>query len=190
MATTLKDVAEEARVDLSTASRAVSGVPGVNAKTRERVLAAARRLNYRPNRVARGLVTGRTHTVALIISDIRNPFFAEVARGAEDAAYAASFDLILCNSDLNPARQLHYVESLCEKRVDGIIMNSVASLDPEVNAGLVESGLPVVLLNPGASDSGFSTVCADNTRGGRLAAQYLVDRGHRRIGHLAGPRGT
>jgi LacI family transcriptional regulator len=189
MATTLKDVAEEAGVYVSTASRAVSGAAGVNKKTRERVLAAARRLSYRPNRIARGLVTGLTQTIALIISDIRNPFFAEVARGAEDTAYGAGSDLILCNSDLNPERQRHYVESLCEKRVDGIIMNSVSSLDPDVHARLAASRLPVVLLNPGAGANAFSTVSADNAGGGRLAAQYLTDRGHRSIGHLAGARG-
>src|SRR5258706_11608813 len=119
---TIKDVARESGVNISTVSRALNNGKGVNDQTREVVLAVAARLNYRPNRVARGLVTGRSHTLALVVSDIRNPFFAEVARGAEDAAYAADYDLVLCNSDLDPEKQLRYVQSIMEKRVDGILM--------------------------------------------------------------------
>src|SRR5512140_1242573 len=128
MAVTLKDVAREAGVDLSTVSRSLSVSYGVHEETRKRVLEVAERLNYRPNRVARGLVTGRSHTLGLIVSDIRNPFFAEVARGAEDAARASQCDLVLCNSDLDAVKQMEYVDSLLEKRVDGILMNSVAAL--------------------------------------------------------------
>src|SRR5439155_25881677 len=87
---TLKEIAKEAGVDVSTASRALAGNNGVHTNTRKRVLAVARELKYRPNLIAKGLVTGRSHTIGLLISDIRNPFFAEVARGAEDAAYAES----------------------------------------------------------------------------------------------------
>ena len=140
------------------------------------------------NRVARCLVTGRSHTLALVVSDIRNPFFAEVARGAEDAARNGNCDLVLCNSDLDADKQMEYVRSLLEKRVDGILMNSVAMLSGEQQAQLSESGVPIVLLNRSASSRTFSTVCADNETGGALAAQYLLDLGHRRIAHLTGPR--
>src|SRR6266568_6799106 len=128
MAITIKDVARESGVNVSTVSRALNGEYGVHSETRELVLAVAQRLQYRPNRVARGLVTGRSHTLALVVSDIRNPFFAEVARGAEDAAYAADYDLVLCNSDLDAEKQMGYFDSLLAKRVDGIVMNSVAAL--------------------------------------------------------------
>ncbi|MDE3165494.1 MAG: LacI family DNA-binding transcriptional regulator, partial [Acidobacteriota bacterium] len=84
MPVTIKDVARESGVNVSTVSRALNGEYGVHTETREMVAAVARRLGYRPNRVARGLVTGRSHTLALVVSDIRNHFFAEVARGAED----------------------------------------------------------------------------------------------------------
>src|SRR3954452_15179218 len=89
MAVTIKDVARESGVNVSTVSRALDGGYRGDGDTREMVTAIADRLGYRPNRVARGLVTGRSHTLALVVSDIRNPFFAEVARGAEDAAYRA-----------------------------------------------------------------------------------------------------
>ena len=109
MAVTIKDVARESGVNISTVSRALNDEYGVHPETREHVVAVANRLKYRPNRVARGLVTGRSNTLALIVSDIRNPFFAEVARGAEDAARIGGCDLVLCNSDLNADKQIEYV---------------------------------------------------------------------------------
>src|ERR1700690_749368 len=101
MTITIKDVARESGVNTSTVSRALNNGYGVNKQTREHEMAVAARLNYRANRVPRALVTGRSHSLALVLSDIRNPFFAEVARGAEAAAGRAQFDLILCNSDLD-----------------------------------------------------------------------------------------
>src|SRR5712675_2471104 len=152
MAVKIKDVARESGVNISTVSRALNNGYGVNELTRERVVAVATRLNYRPNRIARGLVTGRSHTLGLIVSDIRNPFFGEVARGAEDAARIGSCDLVLCNSDLDADKQMQYVRSLQEKRVDGILMNSVYSLSREQQAQLAASGVPIVLLNRSASN--------------------------------------
>src|SRR5450755_2849326 len=165
MPVTIKDVARESGVNISTVSRALNNGYGVNDQTREHVRAVAARLNYRPNRIARGLVTGRSHSLGLIVSDIRNPFFAEVARGAEDAARNGNCDLVLCNSDLDADKQMEYVRSLLEKRVDGILMNSVAMLSVEQQARLSESGVPIVLLNRSASNRTFSTVCADNETG-------------------------
>ena len=147
MPVTIKDVARESGVNVSTVSRALNGEYGVHAETREMVTAVAQRLGYRPNRVARGLVTGRSHTLALVISDIRNHFFAEVARGAEDAACRAGHDLILCNSDLDPEKQMRYVQALVEKRVDGILMNSVSVLNRKQQEQLASMGIAIVLLN-------------------------------------------
>jgi DNA-binding LacI/PurR family transcriptional regulator len=184
----LRDIAKAAGVTVATASRSLNGAYGVNRHTRDRVLEAAVRLNYRPNRLARGLVTGRSQMLGLIVSDIRNPFFAEVARGAEDAAYAAGCDVVLCNSDLDPQKQRRYIDSLMGKSVDGIIMNSVMALDDAEQHRLAESGVPVVLLNSSSAKTPFSTVSGDNERGGRLAAEYLIGLGHRRLAHLSGPR--
>ncbi len=188
MSVTIKDVAREAGVDVSTVSRALNDSYGVNKETRKKVQAVAQRLNYRPNRVARGLVTGQTYTLGLIVSDIRNPFFAEVARGAQDAANRAGCDLILCNADLDPAVQLRYVRSLLGKRVDGILMNSVASFTAAEKEELAACGIPIVLLNRPRQTKAFSTVHADNLQGGLLAGEYLRQLGHRRVAHLTGPR--
>lgn len=188
MQATIKDVARESGVNISTVSRALNNSYGVNDQTRKQVIAVAARLNYRANRIARGLVTGRSHSLALVVSDIRNPFFAEVARGAEDAAQRANCDLVLCNSDLDADKQMEYVWSLREKRVDGILMNSVSALNKEQQAQLATCGVPIVLLNRFASNRTFSTVSADNESGGALAAQYLLDLGHRKIAHITGPQ--
>ena len=97
-------------------------------------------------------------------------------------------DLVLCNSDLDPVRQMEYVQSLLEKRVDGILMNSVAALNPEEQKKLAECGVPIVLLNRSVASRAFSTVSADNEAGGVLAAQHLLELGHREIAHITGPR--
>lgn len=185
---TLREVALESGVNLSTASRSLSGSYGVHPSTRKKVLEVAQRLNYRPNRVARVLATGRSNSIGLIISDIRNPYFAEVARGAEDAAFESGSDLILCNTDLNAEKQLRYVDSLLEKQVDGIIMNSAAPLDKSQLERLAEFNVPIVLLNKTAKSRNISTVFADNYEGGRLAARYLIGLGHTKAVHLTGVR--
>lgn len=185
---TLQDVADATGVTLATASRALNGTYGVHPETRRRVLEAAAQLDYKANRFARGLVTGRSNAIGLIISDIRNSYFAETARGAEDAAYAAGLDILLCNSDVDSNKQMHYINSLIEKRVDGIIMNSVATLTKEEQDYIAASGIPVVLLTRAADCPMFSTVCADNERGGRLIAECLLAHHHRKVVHLTGSR--
>ncbi|MFB3903753.1 MAG: LacI family DNA-binding transcriptional regulator [Acidobacteriota bacterium] len=188
MKVTIHDIARECGVNVSTVSRSLSGSYGVNDETRQKVLEVARRLNYVPNRVARGLATGRSQSLALLISDIRNPFFAEVARGAEDAAFAAGYDLILGNADLDRERQMRYLRSLVAKRVDGLIINSVSGLSEAEVDELLDYGIPIVLLNRSANVQSISTVSGDNFEGGFLAGQYLIGLGHRNLAHLSGPR--
>ena len=193
MAVTLKDVAQKSGVNVSTVSRALNNSYGVHEDTRQRVLKIAALLNYRANQVARGLVTGRSHSIGLVVSDIRNPFFAEVARGAEDAAFHAGRNLVLCNSDLNAGKQARYIDWLLGKRIDGIVMNSVASFGPALQDQLRTAGVPVVLLNLSSADrrfsaGRFSSVVADNVAGGEMAANYLIDLGHVNVIHITGPR--
>jgi LacI family transcriptional regulator len=188
MPVTIKDVARESGVNTSTVSRALNNVYGVNHETRKHVLEVATRLNYRTNQVARGLVTGRSQTIGLVVSDIRNPFFAEVARGAEDAAHRAGRDLVLCNSDLKAGKQMDYFDSLLAKRVDGIVMNSVAVLSRVQQDQLWAAGVPIVLLNRSSVYRRFSSVLGDNLEGGQIAGNYLIDLGHTKVGHITGPR--
>jgi LacI family transcriptional regulator len=183
----LADIAREAGVDTATVSRALNSGYGVRKELRARIADIAKRMSYRPNLVARGLVTGRSHTLALAISDIRNPFFSELARGAEDAARAAGYDLVLCNSDFDPAKQMAYFWSLQRKRVDGIIMAAVDGLDREQVRELETAGTPVVLLSRLRGTRAFSSVRPDNARGGAIAAAYLAGLKHRKLAVLAGP---
>jgi LacI family transcriptional regulator len=188
MPITLKDIARHSGVDISTASRALRNAYGVHEKTREKVLAAAKELRYHPNLMARGLATGRAQTIGVLISDIRNPYFGEVTRGAEDAAYAAGFDIVLCNSDLDPVKQMKYLRSLQEKRVSGILMNSVARLSRSQREELATYDIPITVLNETPGTNHFSTVLADNFQGGFLAGEHLVGLGHRVIAHLTSAR--
>jgi DNA-binding LacI/PurR family transcriptional regulator len=188
MPITIKDVARESGVNSSTVSRALNNGYGVNEETRKHVIEVATRLNYRTNQVARGLVTGRSHTIGLVVSDIRNPFFAEVARGAEDAAHRAGHDLVLCNSDLKAEKQMSYFDSLLAKRVDGIVMNSVAVLSHAQQDQLRAAGVPIVLLNRSSDYRRFSSVLGDNLQGGEIAGNYLIDLGHTKVVHITGPR--
>lgn len=185
--TTIRDVARETGLDISTVSRCLSGKSSVHPETRERVLAVAERLNYLPNRFARGLVTGVSHTLGLIISDIRNPFFAELARGVEDAAYSAGFDLVVCNSDLDPVKHSRYMSSLASKGVDGLIVNWAAKMDTAKEEELLSYGVPIVLLSSPAGIRKLPTVSIDNEQGGFLVGSYLLKLGHRRLALLTGP---
>jgi DNA-binding LacI/PurR family transcriptional regulator len=188
MPITIKDVARESGVNTSTVSRALNNGYGVHNETRKHVMEVANRLNYRTNQVARGLVTGRSRTIGLVVSDIRNPFFAEVARGAEDAAHRAGHDLVLCNSDLKAEKQMSYFDSLLAKRVDGIVMNSVAILSHAQQDQLRDAGVPIVLLNRSSNYRRFSSVLGDNLEGGEIAGNYLIDLGHTKVVHITGPR--
>jgi len=185
---TLQAVAKAAGVTIATASRSLNDAYGVHPDTKARVLRVAEELHYKPNRFARGLVTGRSDMVGLIVSDIRNAYFAEVARGVEDAALESGRDVMLCNSDLNAERQMKAVSSLLDKRAEAIIMNSVATLSREDQQKIATAGVPIVLLNRPGRDTTFSTVNPDNEKGGRLAAECLLRNGHRKVINLTGPK--
>lgn len=184
MHATIKDIARTTGLNISTVSRSLTGQVGVSRETRSRVVAAARRLNYRRNTLASGLITRRTRTLGLILSDVRNPFSAELARGVEDAACKAGYDLVLCNSDLEPDKELAYIRSLVEKRVDGILINSVRRGDLDV-----PRSVPVVFFNRPIRRRDYSEVTANNFEGGLAATRHLLELGHTRIVHLTGAAG-
>jgi LacI family transcriptional regulator, galactose operon repressor len=188
MATTLKDISLEAGVDIATVSRALNGNYGVHKATREKVLAVAKSLNYRANLLARGLAMGKTHTLGLLVPDVGNPFVTELFRGAEDAAYSAGYHILLCNSYLDPSREVQYMRSLLDKRVEGILMHSVDILSKTEIKELANSNIPVVLLCRPPNAYNFSGVSANQFDGGELAGKHLIDLGHRTITVLSGTR--
>jgi LacI family transcriptional regulator len=183
---TIKDVAREAGVSLGTASQAVRGRPGVREATRRRVLDAAARLRYQPSALARGLVTRRTHTIGLLISDIANPFFIRAVRAVEDLAQENGYNLILCNTDEAPAKEAQYLQVLMEKRVDGIVLATTAGRRTAIRE-IRYRRVPLVLFDRELPGVAADTVKVDGVLGGRLAAEHLLGLGHRRIGIIHGP---
>nr|MBC7245349.1 LacI family DNA-binding transcriptional regulator [Chloroflexota bacterium] len=183
---TMTDVARQAGVSVMTVSRAINRKPDVSPATRQRVLEIAERLGYRPDSIARGLATKHTGTIGLVVPDVANPFFSEVARGAEHVAYAEGYNVFLCNTDEDLAREVAVLRSLEEKRVDGIVLCSSRLEDAELRAALVHHSA-VVLVNRRLEGDNVSAVLVDDEAGGRMATQHLLQSGHQAIGFLAGP---
>jgi LacI family transcriptional regulator len=183
---TMADVAREAGVSSMTVSRVINDKGDVSPDTRQRVLEVIERLGYRPSGIARGLATQRTGTLGLVIPDIANPFFAGVARGVEEGAYAKNYNVFLCNTEEDPQRELAVLKSLEEKRVDGLVLCSSRLDDGELRS-VVARYTAVVLVNRRLAGTGVHSVLIDDETGGRLATQHLLDGGHRAVGFLAGP---
>lgn len=182
----MADVARGAGVSLMTVSRVINDKEGVSAVTRQRVLDQIELLGYRPSSIARGLATRRTGTLGLVVPDVANPFFADVAQGVEHVAYAEGYNVFLCNTEEDPKRELAVLDSLEEKRVDGLVLCS--SRLGEDNLRAVVSRHPtVVLVNRKLVEEGLHSVLLDDEAGGRLSAQSLLKAGHRAFGFLAGP---
>ncbi len=186
---TLRDVASAAGVHPATASRALN--PGtrelVNAQTAERVLRAAQALGYRPNPHARTLKTARSATVGLVIPDLTNPLFPPIARGVEDVLGRAGYSAWIVNTDNDDAREVAVVESLRDRNVDGFIF-ATAKLQHPISSQVAAQGTPVVLVNRRTEDVDIPSVTPDDAAGVKLAMRHLVELGHRKIVHLAGPQ--
>jgi LacI family transcriptional regulator len=209
---TIKDVAQLSGVSAATVTRALQGHPRVRVSTRERVEDAARRLGYRPDHAARALVTGMSHTIGLLVPTIRDPYWAEVAAGIEPAAAEAGFGVLIASGYGDPVRAGRTLDVLLGNRVDGIIVTAAAGVAEPRLAQTMELPTVVVGLDPpvgrleleGARSApvdtlveagqrhrvsaGLSQVGFDDLEAGMMAAQHLLELGHRRIAFLAGPR--
>ena len=185
----MKDVAKEAGVSTATVSRVLSGRGEVRDGTRERVAVAAEKLDYRPNAVARSLREQSTRTLGLIIPNVRNPFFTEVARAVEDAARERGYSLMLGNTDEDPEKEAEYLDVLTEKRVDGLIVSPARASVPRLEA-LARDRFPVVFLDRYVRNVQAPVVRADGRRAVDELVGYLVDLGHERLGVISGPPET
>jgi LacI family transcriptional regulator len=186
MPPTIADVARRARVSTATVSRVLAGHGRARQETRERVLAAARDLGYRPSGVARSLRQRATRTLGLIVTDIENPFFPQLVRAVEDAAHDLGYAILLCNAADDPERESEYLDLLVDRWVDGVVI-AASSLGGRHRAWLADAPLPIVLVNSPVQDIGLSTISSDNHAGGWLAARHLAELGHRRIGLIGAP---
>lgn len=183
MAVTIRDVAKTAGVSPATVSRALSSPELVETATRDRVIQVAESLGYRPNRAARGLITGRTGNFGLILPDLANPFFPLVVKGIQQAAREAEYQVFVVDTDEDVSAELGLVRDLA-KQVDGIVLCSprLKAADLREAAALV----PVVLLN--RLHGSVPAVVVDNADGMRQIIEHLGKLGHRRVGFIAGPR--
>jgi LacI family transcriptional regulator len=182
----IKQVAKEARVSTATVSRIINDSSLVSPETARRVWRTIRKLNYHPDSQARSLVSGRSRILGLIISDITNPFFPELVKGFENLALQNNYEVILTNTNYDPARMATCVRRLLERRAEGVaIMTS--EMDPELIDELARRGIPIVFLDVGRVRDRISNIRVDYAQGIREAVDHLITAGHRRIGFISGP---
>ena len=189
MRVTIKDIAELANTSYPSVSRALSGKPGVSSKTREKVLKIAKEMNYQPNALARSLVQKRTSTIGLIIPDILNPYFPEIAKGVEDEAHKKDLSVFLCNSDWDGVREGIYIDQLIARRVDGIIIFPTSSeniSDIKKKAG---RNLPVIILGTSRVEDVSVSISIDNVLGAELSVLHLLDKKYRSLAFIGGTPG-
>ena len=187
-AASIYDVARESKVSVFTVSAVINNKSHVGKKLRERVEEAIQRLNYRPNLVARSLAKQRTHTIGMIVSDIANPFFPMVVRGAEDAAQRQGYNLLLCNSDDTLEKEETQIELLLSKRVDGILLTKAAGdFSPALRQMIKQVNIPFVLVMRTYPKLTKDAVVSDDYQGAYDAVSHLARTGCRRIGLISGP---
>ncbi len=186
--TTLKDVAREAGVHISTASRALN--PGtafvVNPATVQRVAEAARNLGYRPHPLARGLRTNRTMSVGVIIPDVENPLFGPIIAGVESVLVEEGYSVLIGNADRGPSHADSLVEDMLERHVDGLILATTGRAVSDA-ARMARRDVSIVLVNRSVDDDSIPAIVGDDHAGIGLAVRHLRGLGHERIGHVAGP---
>ncbi len=182
----IQDVAKHAKVSVMTVSRVLNHSPLVKESTRQHVLQAMRDLNYVPNQLTNALYRGESRTLAVIVPDIRNPFFTAVVRGAEDAANERGYRIILCNTDENPEKEYDYIEMSYSIRVEGIAI--MASGDESLsNLHKLQSfGIPFVLIDRPVYGIEADIVKGMHEEGAAQLVKYLLEMGHKRIAFMVG----
>lgn len=182
----IKDVACHADVSVGTASNVLNRPDDVSKTTRDRVLAAIDELGYVRNESARQLRAGRSRTLGLVVLDVANPFFTDLARGVESVAEEHHAVVTLCNSDNDEGRQARHLDVLAQQRVRGVLITPVDGAEPAI-AHLTNQGIPVVLVDRDSQDPDRCSVSVDDVFGGRLAGQHLAEAGHRHLAFIGGP---
>ncbi|WP_146821389.1 LacI family DNA-binding transcriptional regulator [Alicyclobacillus suci] len=182
---TIYEIAKAAGVSRSTVSRVLTGHPNVKPATRMMVEKVIEELHYRPSSVAQGLARGQLNMIGLLIGDIRNTFYAEIARGVEDIAHEAGYMVVICDTDYDIKREQFYFHGVQQFALSGLIVMSV--LDQQELIPVLQSiRCPIVMLNRYVRSFDTDVVLVDNVEGSYLATRHLIELGHHRIGHLAG----
>ncbi|CAE1151693.1 ribose operon transcriptional repressor RbsR [Serratia sp. Tan611] len=185
---TMKDVARLAGVSTSTVSHVINNNRFVSDAVRDKVMAAVEQLNYAPSALARSLKLKQTHTIGMLVTASNNPFYAEVVRGVERSCYERGYSLILCNTEEDAARMNRSMETLLQKRVDGLLVMCTENHRPSPANLSRYPSLPIVMMD-WAPFEGANDIIQDNSLlGGEMATQHLIARGYRQIACIAGPQ--
>ncbi|MBA7497622.1 Ribose operon repressor [subsurface metagenome] len=182
---TLKMVAERAEVSVNTASRAINNKPDINLETKKRVLQIAKELGYIRNAAAVALRTKKTGTIGVVIADNRNPFYAEVLNGMEEAAREKNYHIILANTQRDYKKEEEAINLLLAKRVDGLLITPVQDKDDDIK-NLIDANIPFVIVGRDFENIEVDAVYNDEVKGGFLATEYLINKGHKRIALING----
>lgn len=190
MKVTISDIARMANVSKATVSRVINNKPeGVGKETRDNVLRIIEECGFQPSMIARGLVTNKTKSLGLIITDIANSFFPLLVRGVEDYAKKFGYSIFLCNSDNSPKKEKEYIRAFIEKNVDGVILSSSMTETSFHHKILKSKNIPLVLLDRCVDGSDYDAcVFLDNVKGAYLAVNYLIDNGHKNIAFISGTK--
>jgi len=183
---TIKDIAREVGVSPSTVSRALSDSPLISEKTKQNVKEVAQRLDYERNELARGLVKGSSGAVGLVVADITNPFFSDIAQGVGEVAHRFGYGVMLCDTAGKANRESDYIRLLRRKRVDGLILTSATMDDPYLK-DLAKTRTPFILVSRLCRSVDAPYVVVDDRMGARLAVEHLINLGHQYIGFIGGP---
>ncbi|KAF0815956.1 MULTISPECIES: catabolite control protein A [unclassified Cytobacillus] len=186
MNVTIYDVAREANVSMATVSRVVNGNPNVKPATRKKVMEVIDRLGYRPNAVARGLASKKTTTVGVIIPDISSTFFAELARGIEDIATMYKYNIILSNSDQNIEKELHLLNTMLGKQVDGIVFMG-GNITSELVEEFEKSPVPIVLAGSIEETGKIPSVNINYEQAAFDVTKSFIEKGHKDVALVVGP---
>ncbi len=186
MAVSVRDVAEDAGVSVGTVSNVLNRPDRMGPDTVARVQASIARLGFVRNDAARQLRAGRSRTIGLVVLDLRNPFFTEVARGAEERAGEHGLSLLVANSDEKQHREASPLDLFEEQRTFGVLVTPVAENMPRLRR-MRDRGIPTVLVDRESHDPTFASVAVDDVHGGRIAAEHLLSIGRRRIAFVGGP---
>jgi len=186
MPTTLEDIARALKVSKMTVSRAINNHPEISRETRERILAVAQKMNYRPNQFARALTTNRSYLIGIVVPDLMHSYFAEICRGVEMHARPSGYQNLICSTDEDPRKEMAEIEALLS-RTDGLIVASALSeKETKFYRQLIRDGGRIVLIDRLLEGLKVSAVVTDDVQVGALATQHLIKLGHQRIGHLRG----
>ncbi|HDI11694.1 MAG TPA: LacI family transcriptional regulator [Candidatus Acetothermia bacterium] len=182
---TIRDVAQEAKVSVSSVSRVINGNVPVSPWIKEKVLAAIEKLHYIPNKHAQVLKKRRTRVMGVLIPDISNHFFSKIVRGIEKAAYCQGFSILIGDTENTLEKENKYIEVFLHERVDGVILISVTSNNEKIRQ-LLDNGIPIVAVDRLIEELPIPAVIVDNFRDGYKLTRYLIGLGYRRIGFIRG----